>query len=86
MENHFYNITAPLSVTIFITHVRILRNGSYAIVSVVFMPRDFNTLLCPTHKSFHVIANSLDQDQVRHSVGLSWIPKCLTLMGFLKDK
>ena len=31
MENHFYHIRwAPLSVTIFITHMRILRNGSYA--------------------------------------------------------
>ena len=31
MEHHFYRIRlAPLSVTIFITHVRILRNGRYA--------------------------------------------------------
>ena len=31
MGNHFYHIRrAPLSVTIFITHVRILRNGSYS--------------------------------------------------------
>ena len=36
MENHFYHIRwAPLSVTIFITHVRILRNGSYANVQEV---------------------------------------------------
>ena len=31
MENHFYHIRlAPLSVTIFMSHVHILRNGSYA--------------------------------------------------------
>ena len=31
MENHFYNMKwAPLNATIFITHVRILRNRSYA--------------------------------------------------------
>ena len=31
MENHFYNIRwAPLSVTIFIRHVHVLRNGCYA--------------------------------------------------------
>ena len=31
MENHFYHIRlSPLNVTIFITHVRRLRNGSYA--------------------------------------------------------
>ena len=31
MENHFYHISwAPLIVTIFITHVRIVRNGNYA--------------------------------------------------------
>ena len=36
MENHFYHIRwAPLSVTIFITHVCILRNGSYADVSYI---------------------------------------------------
>ena len=30
MKNHFYHSRwAPLSATIFITHVRILRNGSY---------------------------------------------------------
>ena len=31
MENHFYHIRLPpLNVTIFITHIRRLRNGSYA--------------------------------------------------------
>ena len=31
MENHFYRIRwPPLNVTIFITHVHNLRNGSYA--------------------------------------------------------
>ena len=31
MENHFYHIKwPPLNVTIFITHVRNVRNGSYA--------------------------------------------------------
>ena len=35
MEDHFYHITwAPLSVTIFITHERLLRNGRYANVGV----------------------------------------------------
>ena len=39
MKNHFYHIRwAPLSVTIFISHVRILRNGSYANV-LPFRPR-----------------------------------------------
>ena len=33
-DNHFYHIRwAPLSVTIFIMHMRILRNGSYANVN-----------------------------------------------------
>ena len=39
MENHFYHIKwAPLSVIYFITHVRILRNGSYA--NAVYMQSD----------------------------------------------
>ena len=43
--NHFYHIRwASLSVTIFITHVRIQRNGSYANAFYIFIP--FFTKLC----------------------------------------
>ena len=38
MENHFYNIKwSPLNVTIFIMHVRNLRNGWYANIKHVAM-------------------------------------------------
>ena len=54
-ENHFYHIRwPPLNVTIFITHVRRLRNGSYdnAVLWVglqcviVTFPKVINKFLC----------------------------------------
>ena len=60
-------ITAPLSVTIFIMHVRILRNWSYASVSAVFMPQDSESLLCPSSQNILYKRNFLKLRTLKNS-------------------
>ena len=56
MKNHFYHIRrTPLSVTIFITHVRILRNWSYADVSACVLLNSFTRLCKNTRHSRAVL-------------------------------